>query len=114
VLCCQDLPAERGQRGGRRDRRACRRGDRFRLPVPDYRPENKYKGTGVIDGNYSKTVSVSPTRYAPGELLAEIARGSTLQVRLFAGSRAVSSWTFDVHTLRLAPAALKGARWTCR
>lgn len=58
-------------------------------------------------------VTISPTTYNPGGLLTSIAGGATLEVRLYAGSRQLSQWTFDVGTLRHMPAALKGARWTC-
>jgi len=72
---------------------------------------NQYPG--LIPGRFSSTVGVSPATYDPGGLLAAIAGGSAMVVRLYAGSRQLSQWTFDVQTLRHVPAALKGARWTC-
>lgn len=78
------------------------------VPVKPYHPKAGWRP------GFNRSVSVSPTSYNPGGLLREIARGSLMEVRLYAGSRLVSQWSFDVHTLRLMPAALKGARWTCR
>ena len=62
---------------------------------------------------FTSTLSVSPTRYNPGGLLAAIARGSNMIVRIYSGSAVLSEWNFDVRTLRHVPAALKGASWTC-
>lgn len=78
------------------------------VPVKPYHPKAGWRP------GFSTSVSVSPVSYNPGGLLREIARGSLMEVKLYAGSRLVSQWSFDVHTLRLMPAALKGARWTCR
>jgi hypothetical protein len=82
------------------------------IPIAPNHSANPYQG--MLPGKFYSTVSINPTSYNPGGLLAEIARGSTMVVRLYAGSREISYWTFDVSRLRHAPAALKGARWTCR
>lgn len=62
---------------------------------------------------FTSTLTVSPTRYNPGGLLAAIARGSKMIVRIHSGSGLLSEWTFDVATLRHVPAALEGAGWSC-
>ena len=77
-------------------------------------PVKPYHTKSFLPNKFSRSVSVSPVTYDPGGLLRAIARGSTMVVQLYVGSRMVSESTFDVRTLRHMPAALKGARWTCR
>jgi hypothetical protein len=62
---------------------------------------------------FTSTITLSPTSYNPGGLLAAIARGSNMIVRIHSGPALLSEWTFDVRTLRHVPAALKGAGWSC-
>jgi hypothetical protein len=64
---------------------------------------------------FGASVRIVP-RFAGAERkwMERLERASTATVRVWAANgRALGPWTFDVSRLRLVPAALKGAGWTC-